>query len=109
MVGPEHLGWRLVEFGESLEPCGYGNEAPIFGRTGLRVRSARTVGADGKHLKLLLGADRAAGAWDAIGFGMGELAAGLPRNVDVAFRLERNTYGGYDSLQFNLTDVRAAG
>ena len=109
MVGPEQLGWRLVEFGESLEPCGYGNEAPTFGARGLRVRSARTVGADGKHLKLLLGAERGAGAWDAIGFGMGEMAAGLSGSVDVAFRLERNTYGGYDSLQFNLADLRAAG
>jgi single-stranded-DNA-specific exonuclease len=98
-----------VEFGESLEPCGYGNEPPTFAARGLRVRSARTVGADRRHLKLLLGAERGAGAWDAIGFGMGELAAGLSGNVDVAFHLERNTYGGYDSLQFNLADVRAAG
>ena len=109
VLGPEQLGWRLVEFGESLEPCGYGNEPPTFAARGLRVRSARTVGADRKHLKLLLGAERGAGAWDAIGFGMGELAAGLSGNVDVAFHLERNTYGGYDSLQFNLADVRAAG
>jgi single-stranded-DNA-specific exonuclease len=109
VVGPEQLGWRLVEFGESLEPCGYGNEAPTFAARGLRVRSARTAGADGKHLKLLLGAERGVGAWDAIGFGMGALAAGLSGNVDVAFHLERNTYAGYDSLQFNLADVRAAG
>jgi single-stranded-DNA-specific exonuclease len=109
VLSPEQLAWRLVEFGESLEPCGYGNQAPMFGARALRVRSARTVGAGGKHLKLLLGAERGTGAWDAIGFGMGEMARGLAGLVDVAFRLERNTYGGYDSLQLNLVDLRPAG
>jgi single-stranded-DNA-specific exonuclease len=108
VLTPEQMAWRLVEFGESLEPCGYGNEAPMFGARRLRVRSARTVGAEGRHLKLLLGAERGAGAWDAIGFGMGQLAAGLPAFVDAAFRLERNSYGGYDSLQLNLVDLQPA-
>jgi single-stranded-DNA-specific exonuclease len=107
-LGPEQLGWRLVEFGESLEPCGYGNEPPTFAARGLRVRSARTVGADGKHLKLLLGAERGAGAWDAIGFGMGELAAGLPGIVDA--RCSRTQHlRRYGNLQFNLSDVAQAG
>jgi single-stranded-DNA-specific exonuclease len=97
---------RTVEFAESLEPCGSGNEAPLFSAHGLRVRSSRTVGADGKHLKLTLGSDGSTGAWDAIGFGMGSLARGLPARLDAAFRLERNTWGGYESLQMNLVDLR---
>jgi single-stranded-DNA-specific exonuclease len=97
---------RTVEFAESLEPCGSGNEAPLFSAHGLRVRSSRTVGADGKHLKLTLGSDGSTGAWDAIGFGMGSLARGLPTRLEAAFRLERNTWGGYESLQMNLVDLR---
>jgi len=105
MVEPKDLDWRLVEFAEALEPCGYGNEPPLFGARALGVLSARTVGAEGKHLKLLLGSDRRAQPLDAIGFGMGGLAAGLSGRVDVAFRLERNTYRGYDSMQLNLVDL----
>lgn len=105
MVEPRELGWPLIEFCEALEPCGFGNEAPLFGARGLRVRSARAVGAEGKHLKLLLGSDQQAPALDAIGFGMGSLAAGLSARVDVAFRLERNTYRDYDSMQLNLVDL----
>ena len=105
-LSPGDITMRSVEFVESLEPCGSGNEAPLFSAHGLRVRSARTVGADGKHLKLTLGSDGSAGAWEAIGFGMGSLAQGLPARVDAAFRLERNTWGGYESLQMNLVDLR---
>jgi single-stranded-DNA-specific exonuclease len=105
MVEAGELGWRLVEFCEALEPCGFGNEAPLLGARGLVVRSARTVGAEGKHLKLLLSSDRRSPALDAIGFGMGALAPGLAGRVDVAFRLERNTYRDYDSLQLNLVDL----
>ena len=105
-LSPGDITMRSVEFAESLEPCGSGNEAPLYAAHGLRVRSARTVGAEGKHLKLILGSDGSSGAWDAIGFGMGSLAQGLPARVDVAFRLERNTWGGYESLQMNLVDLR---
>jgi single-stranded-DNA-specific exonuclease len=105
-LAPGEITMRTVEFAESLEPCGSGNEAPLFAAHGLRVRSARTVGAEGKHLKLVLGSDGSAGAWEAIGFGMGSLATNLPARLEAAFRLERNTWGGYESLQMNLVDLR---
>jgi len=105
VVEPGELGWPLVEFCEALEPCGFGNESPLFAARGLRVRSARTVGAGGKHLKLLLGSDLKGPPLDAIGFGMGSLAAGLSGRVDIAFRLERNSYRDYDSMQLNLVDL----
>lgn len=106
MVERGELGWPLVEFCEALEPCGYGNESPLFGSSGLPVLSARAVGAGGKHLKLLLGSDRQAPPLDAIGFGLGDLAAGLRGSVDIIFRLERNTYRDYESIQLNLVDLR---
>jgi hypothetical protein len=65
------------------------------------------VGADGKHLKLLLGSDRQQ-PLDAIGFGFGGMASSLAGTVDILFRLERNTYRGYDSIQLNLVDLRPA-
>ncbi|MCX6072252.1 MAG: single-stranded-DNA-specific exonuclease RecJ, partial [Chloroflexi bacterium] len=80
---------------------------PLFGVRGLQVLSARAVGAGGKHLKLLLGSDRQGPPLDAIGFGMGGLAAGLSGRVDVAFRLERNTYRDYESKQLNLVDLQS--
>lgn len=106
-LAPGDITMAMVEFGEALEPCGLGNEAPVYAARGLRVREARTVGADGKHLKLTLGAERGAGTWDAIGFGLGPLAGSLAGRVDVAFRLERNSWRGYQSLQMVVVDLRA--
>jgi single-stranded-DNA-specific exonuclease len=105
-LSPGDITLRSVDFAEALEPCGCGNEAPLYAAHGLRVRSARTVGAEGRHLKLVLGSDGSSAAWDAIGFGMGPLAQDLPARLEAAFRLERNTWGGYESLQLNLVDLR---
>ena len=65
---------------------------------GLKVRQKRVVGD--KHLKLKLG------DYDAIAFGLGELAAQLPDEVDVAFHLTRNRYQGRDSLELKVEDLR---
>jgi single-stranded-DNA-specific exonuclease len=109
MVRPEDLGWPLVEFCEALEPCGFGNESPLFGARGLQVLSVRAVGAEGRHLKLLMSSGPAGPPLDAIGFGMGKLAADLSGRVSIAFRLERNTYRGCDSMQLNLVDLVPGG
>jgi len=90
-----------------LEPFGVGNPAPVFVSRGVALAgSPRTMGKEGKHLKLRL-ADGAAGL-DAIGWGMGEraraLGAGAP--VDVVFRLERDEYNGESRLQAKLADFR---
>ncbi|MCC7324613.1 MAG: hypothetical protein IT358_12310, partial [Gemmatimonadaceae bacterium] len=52
---------------------------------------------------------RSGGTLEAIGWGMGELARDLsPASpVDVAYRLERDTYGGTSRLVARLADVRA--
>jgi len=70
------------------------------------VRSKRTVGADGKHLKLML--QQGGRPFDAIAFRMGERAGGLPGRIDVVYHLERNYYLGYETLQLNVQDMRPA-
>ena len=90
-----------------LEPFGPGNPAPVFVSRGVALAgSPRTVGKEGKHLKLRL-ADGAAGL-DAIGWGMGGRARGLGAgaSVDIAFRLERDDYNGESRLQAKLADLR---
>lgn len=98
------LGEELMQFIDSLEPCGQGNPHPLFQSDGVVVLSKRAVGANRRHLKLSL---RQRGAvFDAIAFGMGERLAELPRLVDVVYRLERNEFRGVVSLQLNVQDLR---
>ncbi|MGD8402265.1 MAG: single-stranded-DNA-specific exonuclease RecJ [Anaerolineales bacterium] len=91
-----------------LEPTGYGNPDAVFVSRGVKVRHARTVGADGKHLKMYL-EDEAGATHDAIGFRLGHLQPELPEAIDVMFTYEINEYNGRVNYQLNLKDVKAAG
>jgi len=90
-----------------LQPTGYGNPEAVFVSRNVRVTHARTVGAEGKHLKLVLTDDRI--TFDAIGFRLGYLHPDLPLWVDVLYTFESNEFNGRKSLQLNLKDVKPAG
>ena len=91
-----------------LEPTGYGNPEAVFVSRNIKVKAARTVGADGKHLKLTVEDERGASV-DAIGFRLGHLKENLPPKIDVLYRFEANEFNGRRTLQLNLKDVKAAG
>jgi single-stranded-DNA-specific exonuclease len=91
-----------------LEPTGYGNPEAVFVSRDVKVRSLRTVGSEGKHLKLTL-EDEHGTTVDSIGFRLGHLKDQLPSHVDVLYRLELNEYNGRRTLQLNLKDVKPAG
>lgn len=91
-----------------LAPFGNGNPTPVFATRGVRLATQpRVVGRD--HLKLCLGEDGY--TLDAIGFGMAARLAEVARPgqpLDVAYRLEENTWNGRTRVQARLADVRVA-
>jgi len=91
-----------------LEPTGYGNPDAVFVSRDVKVRSSRTVGSEGKHLKLTLEDERGA-MFDAIGFRLGDMRSKLPARVDVLYTLEANEWNGRTSLQLNLKDIKPTG
>ena len=84
-----------------LEPCGMGNPGPVFAVRGVRLDGAREVGKG--HLKATM--VEGACTLDAIGFGMLDRAPSGVEPVDVAFKLERNTYRGRDALQARMVAI----
>ncbi|MFQ5614093.1 MAG: single-stranded-DNA-specific exonuclease RecJ [Anaerolineae bacterium] len=100
------VSWELVQALADLEPFGYSNPTPCFSTCGLAVKSQRRVGAEGKHLKLVVHDGKR--AWSAIAFGQGEWAEHLPRRVDLAYALEINEWNGQQRLQLNVKDIRPA-
>ena len=72
------------------------------------MKSSRSVGAEGKHLKITL-EDEHGAPMDGIGFRMGDMQSSLPPRVDVLYTFEQNEYNGRTSLQLNLRDLKAAG
>jgi len=102
------LNFDLLKQLADFEPTGYGNPPAIFATSGVKVKAARTVGSEGRHLKLTLQEEGGA-TYDAIGFRLGGLQPNLPARVDVMYSFETNEYNGRTSLQLNLKDVRPAG
>jgi single-stranded-DNA-specific exonuclease len=90
-----------------LQPTGYGNPEAVFVSRNLRVTNSRTVGADSKHLKLVVTDGHV--TFDTIGFRLGYLQPDLPSRVDLLYTFESNEYNGRKSLQLNVKDVKPAG
>jgi single-stranded-DNA-specific exonuclease len=107
-IGLSALSFELLRQLELLEPTGYGNPEAVFVSRDVKVRASRTVGPEGRHLKLMLQDERGV-TTDAIGFRLGNLQKDLPARVDLAYTLESNEYNGRTTLQLNLKDVRPAG
>ena len=88
-----------------LEPFGEANKMPVFIYKNLRINSIRAL-SEGKHLKLTLKDNNC--IINAIGFNMGKYTEEyqLGDKIDVLGVLEINSYGGVDSVQINMRDIR---
>lgn len=102
------LNFELLKHLTYFEPNGYGNPDALFVSRNLKVKSSRTVGAEGKHLKISFENERGL-LMDAIGFRLGHLQPTLPARLDALYSFESNEYNGRTSLQLNLKDVKPAG
>ncbi len=107
-----NLSWDLLENLKKFEPFGMGNPKPTFLTKSVRVLDIRTVGNNGKHLKLQLrDMDDTTGRplqhWPCIGFGLGEWEAELRSGdlVDIVYNLEENHWNGQTTLQLKLKDL----
>jgi single-stranded-DNA-specific exonuclease len=107
-VSLEELNFEVLKYLVYLEPTGYGNPEAVFVARDLKVKSSRTVGSEGRHLKLSI-QDSSGTIYDCIGFRMGQMQASLPARTDLMFTLEANEWNGRTSLQLNLKDAKPAG
>lgn len=101
------LSWELHRELDTMQPFGYGNAAPIFVSRRVRIRNARAVGVDGRHLKMFL-SDKQGRTWDAIAFRQGAWIERLPKSIDLAYVLELNEWNGRVNLQLNVKDIHFA-
>jgi single-stranded-DNA-specific exonuclease len=103
-VSLSELRGELFQQLEYLQPTGYGNPEAVFVSRNIRVTHARTVGTEGKHLKLVVTDGRV--TFDAIGFQFGHLQPDLPLRVDLVYTFESNEFNGRKSLQLNIKDIK---
>jgi len=103
----EELNWATYALLQQFEPCGHDNPTPLLVSRDVQVRDHRTVGAEGRHLKLTL--SDGSKAWDSIAFRQGEWASQMPKRIDVAYTLEMNKWNDRSRLQLNVRDLRRSG
>jgi single-stranded-DNA-specific exonuclease len=102
------LTWELWDELEKFEPFGEGNPRPIFASYSLLIEQVRSLGADGKHLRLLVTQEGALDVHKLIGFSFGEWVTRLVvgDTIDILFELEINEWQGRRELQLRIIDLR---
>ncbi len=102
------LTFETVAALKTLEPFGAGNREPIFLFEQMTITDARTIGKEGKHLKLSVQPKSdTPHLLEAIGFGMGEIAKQFPIGSEITCvgKLQMNEWKGRSSLQLMLSDL----
>ena len=92
---------ELEKLCRHLEPTGLGNPGPVFGARNVIWGNPKVVGSG--HLKGVLTANGR--KLDAIAFGWADRAPNLAAPVDVAFRLEENSFNGRTTLQARVVAI----
>ena len=106
LLGGQNLTLSTASLLTTLEPYGMGNEKPTFAIKNATVENISTVGADAKHLRMLISKEGVRAA--CIGFNMSEYAREIKTGdqIHLAFKLDINTYQGNESVQLLLCDVK---
>jgi len=97
---------KLYDQIQQLAPFGMANPEPVFATHDVTIESMRVIGKERNHLRLGLRHD--AKTFEAIAFGMGELATRLKTGdkIDVAYVLDENTWNGETKLQLKVKDIK---
>lgn len=109
LVTPDALTLRQARELSLLEPYGMGNALPVLVWENAEVLELHSIGG-GRHTRLTLGGQGCEPA-AAVFFGRSaeELDLSPGERVDAAFQLEINTFGGQESVQLLVRDIRPAG
>lgn len=102
------LNWDFLRLIEQLAPFGVENPRPLFLCRKVQVRSVRSVGNGGEHLRLTLSDGRT--SREAIAFRLGMRAGECPpgSRLDLVCTLESNTWNGEERLELQVRDFRPA-
>ncbi|PJE76227.1 single-stranded-DNA-specific exonuclease RecJ [Candidatus Uhrbacteria bacterium CG10_big_fil_rev_8_21_14_0_10_48_11] len=104
-----HINDDFFQSLQQFEPFGMENKRPIFLFGGVSVVSCSAVGAEKKHLKLML-SDNQGHVATGIGFKLGswykKLSLGEP--IDLAAEIIQNEWRGNYDVQLRIIDIRKA-
>ena len=90
-----------------MQPFGPSNERPVFVTRNLRDTGyAKTVGDEGKHLKVQFKDTEQDITFNGIGFGLGKKISHCGQLLDVAYELDKNSFRGQENFQLMIKDIK---
>ncbi len=100
------INLNLFDQIQKFAPFGQGNSEPTFLARHVLISDFRTVGIDGKHLKLTVSDPVSYTSFDAIAFGAGENSSTIKINqqADIVFTVARDSWNGREKLQLKVKD-----
>lgn len=98
------ITFELAQALRQLEPCGYGNPAPVFAAFGVEPKWPKAIGGGGAHLRMALSDGKT--TIDAVAFKQAHWLKNMPKRIDVVFGIEINEWQGEQRLQLNVKDMR---
>ncbi len=105
----ENIHWELYDILQKFEPFGVGNPEPRYLAKGLKVVGTSPVGADGKHMRLMV-SHKTSAIRKAIGFCFGQWCQKLQMGdiIDLVFEVGVNEWNGNRELQLKIVDLKKA-
>jgi len=104
----EDVDRELANQLQKFEPCGEGNEEPIFALHEVVVQEVRAIGHSGKHLKMKVSNIDGSVMYDAIAFGRGFMAdlISVGDKIDIVAHIQENEWMGNVTVQLNVVDLK---
>jgi single-stranded-DNA-specific exonuclease len=105
---------HLIELVDKLQPFGQGNPSPRFVLENIHIGAQRQIGADGRHLKLVLHNGDAKNPMDALIWNHGSIDSGSGERFDTretyhfAFSPSLNTFNNVTKVQMIVEDYHLA-
>jgi len=101
-VSLRELGGNTFPMIQKLAPFGRGNPAPTFLTRRVEIIECRSMGNNGKHVRLKLRQDGT--VWDGVGFGLGSYLTEASSPLDIVYSLEVDHWGNEGRLRLNIQD-----
>ncbi len=108
LLKPDKLSVEIPKSLKSLEPFGAANPHPLFGLFGMTIGDITPVGG-GKHLRVSVQKGTASVLCMKFGTTLGEFPYKKGNTVDMAVKLQVNSFNGMDSLTVVIREMRFAG
>ena len=101
-INPEAIDYELIEILEFFEPYGQKNPRPLFELKGAMVKSAKKIGKEESHLKIILQKDSK--TLEAIFFNFDYLPKS-GESIDILVTIAKNSFRGLITPQLLIKEI----